>query len=385
METEDQVVLKTKTKKEYNSEELPHKKFEISQNLIYIFIGIFLFIIFIINIIKLSNKQKASPISNSNLGNSLTIREIEDIQLFDRNKLEKLKKEQIDFCNNPQQSNIKEYEEQITIANISLLSQLFNMYVYKYDDVISTEILNNQNWEGDKTNNLLTALLYYSALLNVNAQDIYVLDIGAKIGWYSLFIAKYGYNIISFEPSEINNYILKKSLCINKELNITLIKKGLNSDEGKCDFYITKGNVGDGWIFCDKNTILPDNLIKSGEVIVTKLDNYIPFLTQNKLGLININIEGLEEKALESGITIMSKYHVPFIYMNFDPRALQAHGTDPKIFLKRFLKFGYKFARYNFFDNDFLSIDEILGRTNDGSHMNLYIVHTKIIKKYNNS
>ena len=116
--------------------------------------------------------------------------------------------------------------------------------------------------------------------------------------------------------------------------------------------------------------------------MVTKLENYVQFLTQNNLGLIKIDIEGAEEKALESGFTLISKYRVPFIFMEFNPRALEAHGTDPRKFLKRFLKYGYRFARYNFFDNDFYPIDEIMGRTNDGSNINLFIVHYKITKKY---
>ena len=76
------------------------------------------------------------------------------------------------------------------------------MYVYKEDDIVSSEILTMENWEADKTGDLLAALLYYSNLLGLQPKDIYVLDIGAKIGWYSLFIAKYGYNILSFEPGD---------------------------------------------------------------------------------------------------------------------------------------------------------------------------------------
>ena len=379
MEMDDQVVLKSKTKKEYYDEE-----FSFSNYMLYIIITIVFFLILIINYFYFTSK-KGSNNANSNLDNS--VREIEDALIFDKNTLEKLKRQQIEFCknNNNQNNFIKEYEEQITLTKVCLLSQLFDMYVYKNNDIISTEIINTQSWDGDKINNLLTPLLYYSIIKSLKPQDIYVLDIGSHIGWYSLFIAKFGYNIISFEPSEMNNYILNKNLCINKELNITLIKKGLYNEERKCDYFISQGNIGDGWVFCDKKENLPGHLKKTGEVMVTKLENYVQFLTQNNLGLIKIDIEGAEEKALESGFTLISKYRVPFIFMEFNPRALEAHGTDPRKFLKRFLKYGYRFARYNFFDNDFYPIDEIMGRTNDGSIMNLFIVHYKITKKYYNS
>ena len=77
-------------------------------------------------------------------------------------------------------------------------------------------------------------------------------------------------------------YILSKNYCLNRELNVTLIKKGLYTEEKVCDFYISRGNIGDGWVFCDKNKTIPQHLIKSGETILTRLANYASFLSRNK-------------------------------------------------------------------------------------------------------
>ena len=117
---------------------------------------------------------------------------------------EKYKKEQNDFCDNPEKYFNKEIEDQISITNVSLLSRVFQMYIYNNSDIVSNEISYSESYESDQTNNLLTALLFYSSLYNLKPQDIYVLDLGANIGWYSLFIAQYGYNILSFEPSKTN-------------------------------------------------------------------------------------------------------------------------------------------------------------------------------------
>ena len=46
------------------------------------------------------------------------------------------------------------------------------------------------------TNNILKALNYYSNKKGIKNEDIYILDIGANIGWYSFTLAKYGYKII---------------------------------------------------------------------------------------------------------------------------------------------------------------------------------------------
>ena len=383
MEKEEQIELKPLS----NDYEKNQKKYERKTNIKYLYylIPIILFILIIINFVyfSYSNKDSSKNNLNTNTYNEYGVRVIDDNHLFDYYHLDKIRKEQNEFCDNPTKYNISQYEEQITIANVSLLSQIFKMYVYKKDDIVSSEILIMENWESDKTNDLLTALLYYSSINNLNPQDIYALDIGSKIGWYSLVIAKFGYNILSFEPGELNNFILKKNYCLNRELNITFINKGLYNDERKCNYYVSKGNRGDGWIFCNKNENLPQHLIKEGETTLTKLSHYIPFLIKHNLALIKNDAEGCEEMALEGGIQLISKYHIPFIYLEFNPESLQQHGTAPRKFLKMFIKNGYLFASYNFFDDVFLSIDEIMGKVN--GTMNLYIVNRRVSRKYHKS
>ena len=177
-------------------------------------------------------------------------------------------------------------------------------------------------------------------------------------------------------------YILRKNFCLNQDLNITLIKKGLYTEEKSCNFYISRGNIGDGWVFCDKNSTIPSHIIKTGETYLTKLSNYIDFLSTKNLALIKIDVEGSEGKAIESGIELFSKYHIPFIFLEFTPEALTDHGTDPIKLLEIFEKNEYKFAKDNFLDKNYYSISEILERSKNG-FINLFIVHSNIIK--NNS
>ena len=388
METEDRIQLKSYSNRIYHSDgvkDFEEKKFKLP-NLLYIIVGVMLLLI-IINLFVSINSNIGKKTQNNqripNIDNSKNVREIEDALIFDEYMLEKYKKEQNDFCDNPNKYFNKKIEDQISITNVSLLSRVFQMYIYNNSDIVSNEISYSESWESDQTNNLLTALLYYSSLYNLSPHDIYFLDLGANIGWYSLFIAKYGYNILSFEPSQTNNYILKKNFCLNRELNVTFINKGLYNDDQKCDLYINKENKGDGIVFCENNNQIPTNLIKKEQVTLTKLNNYIEFLKEKNLALIKIDIEGAEERAFEGGIKLLSKYHIPFIFLEFNPESLRQHGTDPIKFLKMFLKYGYRFPSYNFFDNDFLSIDEIMERTN--GTMNLYIIHGKISRKYLNS
>ena len=216
---------------------------------------------------------------------------------------------------------------------------------------------------------------------NITRDNIYILDIGSNVGWYTLFLAKFGYKILAFEPSDVNMYMIRKSFCLNQDLNITLIKKGLYTEEKQCDFYISKGNIGDGWIFCNKNSSeIPSHLIKSGETYLTKLSNCIEFLSANNLALIKIDVEGSEGKAIESGIELFSKYHIPFIFLEFSPGPLVQHGTEPIKLLEIFENNGYKFAKDNFLDTNYYSKSEILERAK-GGYINLFIIHSNIIKK----
>ena len=275
-------------------------------------------------------------------------------------------------------------KKKIKTINVDCFDKKFDMYLYNNEDIVSNGIKTSKSWEKAETKKILSVLQSYSSLKKIKNEDIYLLDIGANVGWYTFFLGKYGYKILSFEPSNLNIYILRKTYCLNREVKITLINKGLFTEEKNCDFYISRGNIGDGWIFCDKNVSIPSHLIKSGETTITKLSNYVSFLSNKNLVLIKIDVEGAEGKAIESGIELISKYHVPFIFLEFTPTSLKLHGTDPKAFLKIFEQNGYKIATNNFISKDYLSIDDLMSKSNGGM-INLYISHSKIIEELPNN
>ena len=323
-----------------------------------------------------NNNTNQKRIVNENENQNETEKEL-IFDEFNHNINEQLIKEQNNFCENENLFYNEKFEEKILKANANFLNLSFDIYVYKKKDVVSDNIIKNKNWEADSTKNLLDALNYYSNLHNIKKEDIYVIDIGANIGWYTLSLGKFGYKILSFEPSEINFYILKKNFCLNKDINITLIKKGLFNEEKKCEYYMSNIDIGDGWVICDKNVTLPKDLVRTGDIILTKLNNYIPFLSKNNIAAIKIDVEGSEGKAIEGGIELITKYHVPFIFLEFTPKSLKLHGTDPKEFLLLFENNGYKFCLNNFFDKNHLSADDII-KKNYGL-INLYIVYLQIL------
>ena len=145
----------------------------------------------------------------------------------------------------------------------------------------------------------------------------------------------------------------------------------------KCLLYHPLSNIGNGIITCveQRNTNEKNkNLVE--EVKITKLSNYINFLSNKNLGLIKIDIEGAEGKAIISGIELISKYHVPFLFIEFSPHFMKLQGTDPKFFLEIFEKNGYKISKYDFLSKKYSSIDELLKINST----NLYFIYSKFLE-----
>ena len=90
-----------------------------------------------------------------------------------------------------------------------------------------------------------------------------------------------------------------------------------------------------------------------------------------------MDIEGSEGKAIESGIELITKYHIPFIFTEFNANYLKMQGTDPKSFLESFEKNGYKFSIIDFLSNKFVSIDSLLKLSIE----NLYIIYYEFLLK----
>jgi FkbM family methyltransferase len=179
---------------------------------------------------------------------------------------------------------------------------------------------------------------------------------------------------MTFEPSKINYYILNKNYCLNNEVNITLINKGLFTEEKRCFIDSPKHNIGNGLINCKGKKII-SNAINNGEITLTKLRNYISFFKNKNLAMIKMDIEGSEGKAFESGIELITRFQVPFIFIEFTPGLLKEYGTNPKSFLEMFINNGYKINILNFFEKKIYDIKYLLRRT-----INLYITYTPFLK-----
>lgn len=132
-------------------------------------------------------------------------------------------------------------------------------------------------------------------------------------------------------------------------------------------------NVGNARIFNRKDDV--EGYFKE-KIKLTKLADYIPYLKSKNLALIKLDIEGSEARALEGGIDLIIKYHIPFIFMEFIPKMIKLRGTDPELFLKMFENNGYKISNNNFFEKNSIPAKIVA----NSKPQNLYLRYQKFIE-----
>lgn len=238
-------------------------------------------------------------------------------------------------------------------------------------------------YENAVSNNMIKALKYYTKKNNIlDNKNIFILDIGGNIGWYPSLLGRYGFTILSFEALDKNYYIAKKNVCLlNKDSNAIIITKGLGNEEKNCHYFIQKKNEGNGMVVCDdkeilKNKWLANQFVKATEVEITTLSNFIPYLSNKNIALMKLDVEGNELKVLEGGKELITKYHIPFVIIEFSPQYLKELGSEPYKLAKFFVDNGYKISIDGFLSKNYITINQLISYTN--YQINCYFIHNSI-------
>ena len=325
--------------------------------------------IFYKKVISMNNQKGKIETDNiSNINNNINK---VNISLDNNYLIEEYIKRQNDFCNYPDKFYNQEFENLINLTDFSFRNVSYQMYVYKHsDNFMSNEILKTGTYEPIHMSHFLDILKYYGEKKNImKNEDIFMLDIGGNLGAYPSFLGRFGYSIITFEASPRNSYIIYKNYChINRNSNIIIVNKGLSNEEKTCNYYSQIGGIGNGVVLCDKNyeRIHLDDLTfkKTFDVSITKLSNFMPYLSNKNIGLIKLDIEGSEAKVVEDAIELISKYHIPFVFSEFNPQYLEKQGTNPKKYLELFTSNGYKISYEGFLNVSYVTPEEIKSNTN---------------------
>ena len=256
------------------------------------------------------------------------------------------------------------------------------MYLYKNNDYFSSKIIANQSLESEETLHMLNALNYYANKYDYLNSDIVIIDIGSNAGWYAAFLGNLNFTILSFESMPENIYLFNKNFCRNNKAlfgnisTVTVINKILYPKETYCDYYNYLYNSKKYVVLCDKTKEknLDKNYIKKEQVKSEPLSKFIPLINNKRMTLLRLDLHYEGEKAIESGKELITIYHIPFIFIEFNLSMFTLHETKPQDFLRFFIINGYKISLNGFLSNEFINIEDIL--KTDFVKINLYLVYT---------
>lgn len=153
-----------------------------------------------------------------------------------------------------------------------------------------------------------------------------VVDIGANRGYYTLLAAAYGHNVITFEPQPHCSVLLRACILLNGfQKRINLKSKFVSTDNSSilkvkrrtgCTGTFPNDN-DDGWA---ENFRRPLKVLHGAddEVIVhsTRLDEVV---SEGKIiSLLKIDVEGFENKVIESGRSLFINKNVKNLLMELN-------------------------------------------------------------------
>lgn len=162
---------------------------------------------------------------------------------------------------------------------------------------------------------------------------MYVMDIGAHIGYYTLLFSKLvGPNgrVFAFEPHpEIFNMLRHNT---RNRKNVIVFNKAVSNTNSEVEFFFSRKTSGSHSFYRTEFTE------GSCKVQTVCLDDFIKFKGFEKIDLIKIDVEGAEPLVIEGMSKFIESTDTLFIILELNPSALRSGGHDPEKFLSLLLK-----------------------------------------------
>ena len=224
----------------------------------------------------------------------------------------------------------KKYFRQFGIDDVPFLKKIIlykNIFYIKLNPfmngTVDLTIARNGFWEKEVSEIMIKYL---------NTGETF-LDIGANIGYHSLFLSAYFKNdlkIYAFEPIKSLYAQFNESIKLNKFYNISLLQFAVsNKRDNKKVLYIREDNIGGSSLYSYPNY----NFNTAKKYI---LDNNF------KINLIKLDVEGNELEVIKGGLSLIKK-NKPFIVLEFSPIFYVQDYKEKSIELLNLLKdLGYK-------------------------------------------
>jgi FkbM family methyltransferase len=179
-------------------------------------------------------------------------------------------------------------------------------------------------------------------------KDLTFVDVGANIGLSTIPLSKEGFNVISIEPLKENIDILIKNKN-NLNLNYQIIPCAIGDKEGSTEIY-TGEQTDCASILIQSVKVINDKNERSEIVEIKRLDS----LVDGDNFFIKIDVQGYEQKVLNSMEGIFNSKKIPFILIEMDNNFLKNDNVSTESINNYLINKKYK--PYNFHGDDILYI-----------------------------
>lgn len=171
---------------------------------------------------------------------------------------------------------------------------------------------------------------------------MFVLDIGAHVGYYSLIAAgKVGPNgkVYAFEPEPMNHELLTKNVALNKYDNIHIVNKAVSDHDGSGTLFLSGLDNGRHTLFQQHTAQATVNTIT-----LTTLDAFLESEGWPNIGLLKIDVEGAEQSVLAGMSQFLEKNRTLHMIIEFNPILLRNASVDLVEYLKQTKQWGFEIS-----------------------------------------
>ncbi|KAB8036811.1 FkbM family methyltransferase [Silvanigrella paludirubra] len=142
-------------------------------------------------------------------------------------------------------------------------------------------------------------------------------DVGANIGLYSLYAAKMGVKVFSFEPVASNYWLLNKNTFLNsiKSENMKCYNLALSSEDTFGFIDLSSNEEGSAMHSIDLN--VSNNSFRQG-VYLSKLDTLINVYGFPVPNYLKIDVDGVENKIITGAESLLSNKNLKSILIELD-------------------------------------------------------------------
>lgn len=185
--------------------------------------------------------------------------------------------------------------------------------------------------------NSLRHLLRY--LNDLKKDNLRIFDVGANIGFYTLYLSKNSekkHGIVhSFEPNPVTLNVLQKHVKQNNVTNCTINPFGLSNAPQEIEISYSPKNLGAASVFGNSGT--NKALIK-----LDTLDHYCKLNNISEIDIIKVDIEGSELNFLKGGTEVINQSKNLLIMMEIVDENCKQAGYSAEELFSYMMKLGFK-------------------------------------------